>query len=106
MVCHDFRCSWCLSLFGRRSAVVVTGFLAATGSHYLFAEGGTGATAVDSWGEQSFCQLKALFTSAPVLAHPDPSLAFIVGLTRHPPLVILASVGHCSVLVGSTGGPL
>uniref|UniRef100_A0A4W5KJC1 ribonuclease H n=1 Tax=Hucho hucho TaxID=62062 RepID=A0A4W5KJC1_9TELE len=28
--------------------------------------------------DRAFDQLKALFTSAPVLAHPDPSLAFIV----------------------------
>uniref|UniRef100_A0A8C7RX13 Gypsy retrotransposon integrase-like protein 1 n=1 Tax=Oncorhynchus mykiss TaxID=8022 RepID=A0A8C7RX13_ONCMY len=28
--------------------------------------------------DRAFCQLKALFTSAPMLAHPDPSLAFIV----------------------------
>ena len=28
--------------------------------------------------DRVFGQLRALFTSAPVLAHPDPSLAFIV----------------------------
>ena len=28
--------------------------------------------------DRAFGQLRALFTSAPVLAHPDPSLAFIV----------------------------
>ena len=31
-----------------------------------------------SWAIRAFCQLKALFTSAPVLAHLDHSLAFIV----------------------------
>jgi hypothetical protein len=29
---------------------------------------------------RAFGRLKALFTDAPVLAHPDPSLAFIVGV--------------------------
>ena len=28
--------------------------------------------------EQAFCKLKTLFTSAPILVHPDPSLQFIV----------------------------
>ena len=28
--------------------------------------------------DRAFNRLKALFTDAPVLAHPDPSLAFIV----------------------------
>jgi hypothetical protein len=28
--------------------------------------------------DRAFGQLRALFTSAPVLAHPDPSLTFIV----------------------------
>ena len=28
--------------------------------------------------DKAFGQLRALFTSAPVLAHPDPSLAFMV----------------------------
>ena len=42
-------------------------------SHYLTAEGGAGAFA-----DIAFNRLKALFTDAPVLAHPDPSLAFIV----------------------------
>ena len=28
--------------------------------------------------DRAFGQLRALFTSAPMLAHPDPSLAFIV----------------------------
>jgi hypothetical protein len=30
--------------------------------------------------DRAFGYLKDLFTSAPVLAHPDPSLAFIVGV--------------------------
>ena len=36
LYCHDFRRIWCLSLFGRCSAVVVTGFLAATDFLFLF----------------------------------------------------------------------
>ena len=32
--CHNFHRSWCLSLFGRSSAVVVPGFLAATDLHF------------------------------------------------------------------------
>ena len=31
-----------------------------------------------SEAEQAFCKLKHLFTSAPILVHPDPSLQFIV----------------------------
>ncbi|KAM9524124.1 uncharacterized protein ACWYII_043435 [Salvelinus alpinus] len=34
--CHNFRRSWCLSLFRRRSAVDVTGFLASTDLHFFF----------------------------------------------------------------------
>ena len=34
--------------------------------------------------DRAFGHLKALFTSAPVLAHPDPSLAFIVEVDACP----------------------
>jgi hypothetical protein len=34
--CHDFHRSWCLSLFGRRSEVDITGFLASTNLYLFF----------------------------------------------------------------------
>ena len=57
---------------------VYPGFWPGSGSHYLTAEGGPVRLQGSAEADRAFNRLKALFTDAPVLAHPDPSLAFIV----------------------------
>ena len=49
--------------------------------------------------DRAFGHLKALFTTAPVLAHPDPSLAFIVEMDA-------SEAGIGAVLAQRAGMPL
>jgi hypothetical protein len=53
-------------------------FWPGSGPHYLTAEGGPVSLRWSAEANRAFNRLKELFPESPVLAHLDPSLAFIV----------------------------
>ena len=57
--------------------------------------GGPGRLQWSAEADRVFGHLRALFTSAPVLAHPDPSLAFIVEVDASE-AGIVAVLSQCS----------